>query len=280
MNFETPQIRELVRLALAEDLVYGDITSDLTISAVKESSAEIIAREPLVFCGGPLITLILDELKAQTKVTLCRDEGTEAPAKAVLAKIKGATRSLLAAERTILNFLQRLSGIASHTRQVVGVSEKITVLDTRKTTPGWRVLEKYAVRMGGAKNHRFGLGDMVLVKDNHIDANGRSVRKTLERVFAGKPLYMPVEVEVRTLRELDEALRFPVQVVMLDNLPREELRKALKAIKENKPEVLVEVSGQVRREQLRDLAALGVQCVSMGGLTTQARAVDIALKLR
>ena len=281
MSLDAPQVRELIRLALSEDLVFGDITSELTVSDLKEYSAEVIAKEPLVFCGGGMIQKVLAELpEAGAKITVCREDGSEVGSGTVVAKLKGRAKTLLSAERTILNFLQRLSGIATYTRQIVAVSDKLTVLDTRKTTPGWRALEKYAVRVGGAKNHRSSLGDMILVKDNHVDANGRSVHKTLQTVFAGKPVYMPVEVEVRTVKELAEALEFPVQVVMLDNMAREDLRESLKLIKERRPEVLIEVSGQVKREQLRDLAAIGVACVSMGSLTTQARWVDISMKLR
>jgi nicotinate-nucleotide pyrophosphorylase (carboxylating) len=179
----------------------------------------------------------------------------------------------------VLNFLQRLSGVATAARALVLKNPGIVLLDTRKTMPGWRLLDKYAVRIGGARNHRFSLGDMILIKNNHIDAHPEGMRAVLAHIVANKPLYMPWEVEVRTLQELGVALEFSPTIVMLDNFSDELIAEALTRISAQPRRPLVEVSGGVTPERLVSLASLGVDAVSMGALTTRAPNVDISLRI-
>ena len=276
---DVPAVRALIRLAIEEDLGAGDLTSELTLGAGTHSAAVLHAKEPLVMCGGPLIALVFQELHRAVEVQLLAAEGDEVEAGARLAALSGETRTLLSAERTILNFLQHLCGVASETRRIVRQADGMTVLDTRKTTPGWRMLEKYAVRIGGGRNHRANLSEMILVKNNHIDANGGDVAATLARVQAGKPWYAPVEVEVRDLHELGAALECGVQNVMLDNMNDELLSQSLALIRTRAPECVVEVSGRVQGEALARLKSLGVTCVSTSAMVTAAKWVDISMKL-
>lgn len=277
--FDAPHVKRLIQLAIEEDLPAGDVTAALTIPVEHAGNATVVAREPLVVCGIPIVHAVFREFGWPVIVEPSTAEGDEVGANTPLARLQGRTRHIVAAERIILNFLQRLSGIATGTRAVVRNAGGVTVLDTRKTTPGWRLLEKYAVRVGGGANHRGSLSDMVLVKNNHIAAHGGSVRATLTRVFDGKPLYLPVEVEVRSLAELDQALEFEVAVVMLDNMPTALIAEALARVESKRPGLPVEISGGVTAERLPELARAGVKLVSMGALTTQARNVDISLRL-
>jgi len=179
---ELGSIRALLRLAIEEDLGLGDPTSELTVPADQTACAALIAKEPLVMCGGPIVPLLFEELHWTVEWSARAAEGDEVQAGGVLGELKGRTRQLLSAERTLLNFLQRLCGVAARTRAVAAKAGSVVVLDTRKTTPGWRALEKYAVRVGGGRNHRGNLGEMILVKNNHVDANGGDMRATLSRV--------------------------------------------------------------------------------------------------
>jgi len=274
-------VQKIIDLALEEDLSGGDITSTLTVPEGKGGAGELVAKEPLVVCGLPLVGRILQTVShGSGQVKLHTSEGQKVQKGAVLATIQADLRSLLAAERTILNFLQRLSGVATLTARVCGRARGVAVLDSRKTTPGLRVLEKYAVRTGGGRNHRFSLGDMILVKNNHIDANGGSVSKTLSRLHASAPLYMPVEVEVRSIDELIEALPFNPAVVMLDNMNDREIKRALSVIQQSGQAMQVEISGGVTAERIPKLKSLGVKIVSMGALTTQAQNVDISMRIK
>jgi nicotinate-nucleotide pyrophosphorylase (carboxylating) len=274
-------VQKIIDLALEEDLSGGDITSTLTVPEGKGGAGELVAKEPLVVCGLPLVGRILQTVShGSGQVKLHTSEGQKVQKGAVLATIQADLRSLLAAERTILNFLQRLSGVATLTARVCGRARGVAVLDSRKTTPGLRVLEKYAVRTGGGRNHRFSLGDMILVKNNHIDANGGSVSKTLSRLRASAPLYMPVEVEVRSIDELIEALPFNPAVVMLDNMNDREIKRALSVIQQSGQAMQVEISGGVTAERIPKLKSLGVKIVSMGALTTKAQNVDISMRIK
>lgn len=271
-------VRKLVELALLEDLELGDITSELTVPVAKEGRARIIARQKLVVCGLDLIELVIECQRAKIKVKKLCVDGDTLVNNTPIAELQGSLRSILALERTILNFLQRLSGVATNTRAIVKNSHKLTILDTRKTTPGWRVLEKYAVRIGGAANHRFSLGDMILVKNNHIDSAG--LEAALQKVVKGKSPYMPFEVEVRNLPELQAALKFRPDIVMFDNMNNLQIRAALKLIKASEVRPLVEVSGGITPARLKELARIDkTLMVSMGGLTTQATNVDISLRI-
>jgi nicotinate-nucleotide pyrophosphorylase (carboxylating) len=275
----TPLVRKLVAIAIEEDLLFGDITASLSVPADRASSAKVIARQSLVVCGLDIAQAVIEVGGWAVSVHKKCVEGAVVNEGEVLLELSGPTRGLLAAERTILNFLQRLCGVATHTHQICASSKGVTLLDTRKTMPGWRFLDKYAVRVGGARNHRFSLGDMILVKNNHIDAHPDGMRGALASVVRGKPLYMPWEVEVRSLDELLIALEFSPTIVMLDNFSDDHISEAMKVVVARSSRPLVEVSGGVTKERLALLSTLGVDAVSMGALTTQAPNVDISMRI-
>jgi nicotinate-nucleotide pyrophosphorylase (carboxylating) len=272
-------IRKLIALALEEDLSFGDITASLTVPDGHRSHARILARQSMVMCGVEVLSLILSEGHWGIQLKTVIQDGSQLRDGDVIAELEGLTSEILAAERTILNFLQRLCGVATFTRDFCRVEPSLVVLDTRKTMPGWRVLDKYAVRVGGGKNHRFCLGDMVLVKNNHIDAHPGGIRATLESVVRGKPVYMPWEVEVRNLNELSVALEFKPTIVMLDNFSDDLLAEAVKLVRERPEPPMVEVSGGVTRDRLKVIRASGADAVSVGALTTQALNVDISMRI-
>ena len=272
-------VRRIIELALEEDLAQGDVTSELCVLPTAQGHATVLAREKLRWCGSELVSEIVRISGRALHVESLVTEGEEVDDRTALLKLSGSLRDLLALERTILNFVQRLSGVATYTASVVQHAQGITVLDTRKTVPGWRALDKYAVRVGGGSNHRWSLGDMVLVKNNHIDACGGDVAETLRRVNDGKPPYMSVEVEVRNLAELRAAAPFKPSIVMLDNFGNDEIGAALEFLRSSGWSPLVEVSGGVTAQRLVELKTLGVRFVSMGALTTQARQVDISMRV-
>lgn len=272
-------IRKLVSLALEEDLAFGDITATLTVPEDHRSTARIIARQRLVVCGCEVLPVILQEGRWNTELSLNAEDGRVVEADTVLAELRGLTRDLLAAERTVLNFLQRLCGVATYTRDFCSLEPGLVVLDTRKTMPGWRVLDKYAVRVGGGRNHRFCLGDMVLVKNNHIDAHPKGIRGALGDIAANKPLYMPWEVEVRTLDELRIALEYKPTIVMLDNFADAAIVEAVKVVRAVPDSPMIEVSGGITRERLVTIRLAGADAVSVGALTTQAPNVDISMRI-
>jgi nicotinate-nucleotide pyrophosphorylase (carboxylating) len=272
-------IRKLVALALEEDLSFGDITAALTVPEDHRASAKIIARQRLVMCGCEVLPTIKVEGHWSFDLKIKATDGQQLESGAVIAELSGLTRELLAAERTMLNFLQRLSGVATYTREFCAVQPGLVVLDTRKTMPGWRVLDKYAVRVGGGRNHRFCLGDMVLVKNNHIDAHPQGMRGALADIAANKPLYMPWEVEVRNLDELRIALEFKPTIIMLDNFPDQMIKQAVDLAKAAQEAPMIEVSGGVTRERLAAIYATGADAVSVGAITTQAPNVDISMRI-
>ena len=272
-----PSVTKLIQSALEEDLPAGDITSELTIPAEMKASASLIAREQLVFCGGALIERIFELAGCPADIIIHTQDGEQAAAGRELAVLEGTALHLLALERTILNFLQRLSGIATMTRKWTEAAPGLMLLDTRKTTPGWRVLEKYAVKTGGGGNHRMSLSDMILVKNNHADLLGKGLADTIIKALAVKPRYLPVEVEVRNLTELAEVINLEIDAVMLDNMSDEEISRALAVINKQAPRLKVEVSGGLTLPRLKSLYALGVRCASCGALTNRAVSVDISL---
>lgn len=276
---DSPQVKKLIQLAVEEDLAFGDITSQLSVAESCSSRALALAKDRLVFCGGPLVAEIFKHLGWQVDLKLCKGEGELAQPAELLFEIEGKTKHLLSAERIILNFLQRLSGVATYTRDFVAAAGQIVVLDTRKTTPGWRVLEKYAVKIGGARNHRSSLGELIMIKDNHVDAAGGDIRALVEEVKLAKPYYMPVELEVRNQHELQAAVESGVDIVMLDNMDDEALQHSLAFLKDKAPQILVEVSGGVKKERLPLFSDLGVNCISTSCLTTQAVWLDISLRI-
>jgi nicotinate-nucleotide pyrophosphorylase (carboxylating) len=275
----SPLVKKLIGLALEEDLALGDITARLTVPEDHRSTAKIIARQRLIVCGTPLAQMIATEAGWNLDIEVVATEGEWLGEGSPVMQVRGRTADLLSFERTILNFLQRMSGVATYTRNFCDGRPAVHVLDTRKTMPGWRVLDKHATRVGGARNHRFSLGDMILVKNNHIDAHPDGIRGALSDIVSQKPLYMPWEVEVRTLEELSIALEYRPTIVMLDNFSDDQLAPAVSLVRACQPSPLIEASGGISKERLARIAAAGVDAVSVGALTTQAPNVDISMRI-
>ena len=278
IDLRHPEIVDVVRRALAEDIGSGDITTNATVDAGLMGTGRFIARQPMTVCGVELIELVFAELGGVDFLGIHIQSGERAAAGDVLATVRGRARTLLTGERVALNFQQRLSGIATHTRKhtdaVAGTGCKI--LDTRKTTPGMRRLEKWATSCGGATNHRLGLFDAVLIKNNHITAAG-GVRQALERVLAaGVPAGVDVEIEVRTRGELEDALTFGANHLLLDNLTPDEASDWIRFIAGR---ATVELSGGMRLEKLREYASTGADFISVGALTHSATSVDINFRV-
>jgi nicotinate-nucleotide pyrophosphorylase (carboxylating) len=273
----------LVEMALREDLgSVGDITSAATIPKDLHGKAVLAAREPGVIAGLPVVQMVLAQLSPQFQIEWLVSDGAEVLASDKLGRVSGPMGCLLTGERTALNFLQRLSGVATKTRTFVNEVQGTSaiILDTRKTTPGWRVLEKYAVRCGGGHNHRMGLFDGILIKDNHLAALGqfpdaltRAVRLTREQVGSTVPL----EIEIDRLDQLEEALACGPDMILLDNMSLPDMREAVRRRDAAKVPILLEASGGVKLDRVADIAATGVDRISVGGLTHSARALDIAL---
>lgn len=281
---EVDAAERLIRLALSEDLnTAGDLTTDLLVPKDRAGSAVFIARSAGVMAGLPIIPLVLEAVAAGTvSVEMLAADGAAVVKGTPLARIRGSFRTILTAERTALNFLQRLSGVATQTRRFVDQLAGLpcVLLDTRKTTPGWRVLEKYAVRCGGGSNHRMGLYDGILIKDNHLAAladQPRPIASAIERARSYIGSALPIEVEVESLEQLEEALLARPDVILLDNMDLETLRKAVARRNTVAPEVRLEASGGVRLDTIRAIAETGVDRISVGALTHSAVALDIAL---
>jgi nicotinate-nucleotide pyrophosphorylase (carboxylating) len=279
---ETGYLTLLIDLALAEDLSDdGDVTSKATIPDGLRGEAAFVARAAGVLAGLEAAERVCKRVDHKLEFAALRSDGYRASAGETVATVEGPIRSILMAERTALNFLQRLSGVASLTRQyvdaVAGLPAKI--LDTRKTTPGWRLLEKYAVRMGGGQNHRIGLYDMVLIKDNHLAAMKPRETAIRQAIEAARAEYaaLPVEVEVDSLEQLEEALASRPDIVLLDNMPVDQMRAAVARRNAVAPGVKLEASGGVNLETVRMIAETGVDRISVGALTHSAKALDIAL---
>jgi nicotinate-nucleotide pyrophosphorylase (carboxylating) len=275
-----PSVRRLIDLALDEDLGRGDVTSAVTCGPVSDQVlAEMNARAPIVVFGLDLAIAVFTLVDPRISVELLVRDGTAVERGEVLLIARGPAVSVLAAERTALNFVQRLSGVATLSRRyadaVTGTTTR--VIDTRKTTPGFRVLEKAAVRAGGCFNHRFDLGSGVLIKDNHIVACG-SVKTAVERARHGAPHSLRVEVEVTNLSELDEALAAGAEVVLLDNMTPAQVETA--AARAHARGILVEVSGGITLSTIAEYARAGADLISVGALTHSAPAVDIGLDFR
>ena len=284
---ELDACHKLVALALAEDLgTTGDCTSNAVIPAEMRGSAAFVARSHGVLAGLPTVQLVCAAVDQELSIEGHLADGSPLMKGSTIATVSGPLRSLLAAERTALNFLQRLSGIASLTKSYVDLVPgwKGQLLDTRKTTPGWRLLEKYAVRMGGGHNHRIGLYDAILIKDNHIagvlgtHTTATPVRKAVElaRAFPGNN-GLSVEVEVDTLEQLKEVLPAKPEIVVLDNMGPEMLRAAVAVRNELAPGTLLEASGGITRLTIAAIAATGIDRISIGALTHSAPALDIGL---
>lgn len=271
----------LARAALLEDVGRGDVTSRATVGRDVRARASFVAREDLVVSGLEAARAVFFEAGGEeVSFVALANEGDQLPAGSVLAEVEGPARQILAAERVALNLLMRLSGIATLTSryagEIPGTGAKIS--DTRKTTPGLRLLEKAAVRAGGGTNHRAGLDDGVLIKDNHIALAG-GVTEAVRRVKANSPHLLKVEVEVENLEELEEALRAGADVILLDNMTPEEVQEAVGVIRSESPSVLVEVSGGIDLRTVRAFAEAGPDLISVGALTHSAPAADISLEV-
>ncbi|WNG36108.1 carboxylating nicotinate-nucleotide diphosphorylase [Archangium violaceum] len=269
----------LISLALEEDLgAAGDITTDALIPVDAQGTAELIAKERLVIAGLDAFARVFERVDPSSRVELLTRDGQEVQPKGLVARVRGSMRGLLTAERTALNIVQRTSGMATMAQQVMAAvrGTKLRILDTRKTSPGMRSLSKLAVKAGGAFNHRFGLFDGVLIKDNHIAAVGGSVREALRRARTNAPQLVKIEIEVTNLDQLAAALEEGADVVMLDNMDDEQIRRAVELTGGRIP---LEVSGGITLERLPRLAKLGVDFVSMGALTHSARAMDLSLEI-
>ena len=270
-------VDNLIDRALSEDIGDGDITTSSILEKPLEVTAHLIGQESLIVAGLDIFRRVYERLDAALQVnTLCED-GDRINRDDIIAEVNGDVSSILQGERVALNFVQRLSGIATMTREFVSKVEpySVTILDTRKTTPGLRMLEKYAVEMGGGKNHRLGLFDAILIKDNHINAAG-SIKNAVEKVKSHLPSGFTIEVEVKNLVEVKEALDCGVNTIMLDNMSVEEMREAVALINKK---ALVEASGGVKLETVEEIARTGVDYISVGALTHSARAVDMSLRI-
>ncbi|PID39945.1 MAG: nicotinate-nucleotide diphosphorylase (carboxylating) [Proteobacteria bacterium] len=268
---------DLIQRALNEDIGPGDITTDNLVEPGAAGLGSIVAKQDLVIAGLQVAESVFRKLEPGIGFTADFSDGDRIVAGSSVVRIEGSLSALLKGERTALNFLQRLSGIATQARayakEVAGTGIKL--VDTRKTTPGWRVLEKYAVRVGGAHNHRMGLYDGVLIKDNHIAACGgiaEAVRKTREAISH----LVKVEVETASLQEVEEALTAGADIIMLDNMDPGQIEEAVRKIDKK---ALVEISGGVTRERLHELAQTGVDLISIGALTHSAVAVDLSMNI-
>jgi nicotinate-nucleotide pyrophosphorylase (carboxylating) len=283
---ELAALDAVIDLALAEDLGdVGDVTSRATIPAGQKGRAAVVARAPGVLAGIEAAARVAERVDPGLRFEPRLSDGAPLNKGDVIATLGGPMRSLLSAERTLLNFLQRLSGVATLTRQYVDAVAglKVQVLDTRKTTPGWRLLEKAAVRAGGGTNHRVGLYDAILIKDNHLAAvrsaehgSRHEIEVAIARCLEGSP-GLSVEVEVDSLDQLAVALKCGSEVVLLDNMSVGDLKEAVRMRNATAPGVLLEASGGVNLTTIRGIAETGVDRISVGALTHSAKALDIAL---
>ncbi len=275
--FLADSVRELIRLALAEDIGRGDCTTDLVVDVDALASGQIWIKQAACVAGLPLVEAVFHALDPAVQVTMRVPDGHDATERGIVCDVAGNARALLYGERTALNFLGRLSGIATLTREAVECvrGTDVKILDTRKTTPGWRALEKYAVRLGGGYNHRFGLDDMILLKDNHIALAG-GVGEALARAHQSAGLAQKIEIEVETLLQLEIALEAGADVILLDNMDTDSLRQAVLRTRGRVP---LEASGNMTLTRLREVAETGVEYISMGALTHSAASVDVGMDI-
>jgi nicotinate-nucleotide pyrophosphorylase (carboxylating) len=272
-----PKITALIQAALDEDIGSGDITTDNLIDPDTEGSGKIIAKESLVVAGIDIARQVFHHLDPAIRFQPLVKDGARVDNRQTIITVRGKLAALLKSERTALNFLQRLSGIATHVRSFVQMAgdAEVQIVDTRKTTPGWRVLEKYAVRIGGARNHRMGLYDGVLIKDNHIAAFG-GVKRSIEHIRRKVSHLIKIEVEASTLEEVKEAVAAKADVIMLDNMDLKQIQDALALI--NK-QAVVELSGGINKTNLKQMINAGVDLISIGSLTHGAVSVDISMQI-
>jgi len=279
------EISQLIGLALAEDIGSGDITGESILPKSLQANAKITAKEDMILAGTPMIEAIFKKIDKKVKIKITKKDGDRLKKGDIIASLFGPARSLLAGERTVLNFLQRLSGIATlagtFTARIKGT--RVKILDTRKTIPGLRMLEKYAVRCGGALNHRFGLYDMYLIKNNHVDIAGSAAEAILRAKHHRRFKKIPIEIEVRNFDELREAISTGADIIMLDNFTPQEIKKAIdinrRLSKIVGHKALLEASGGITVANVRGHAKTGIDFISIGSLTHSAKAVDIHMTM-
>lgn len=270
-------VDNLIKTALLEDINYVDITTDYLIPEDQENEAKFLAKADGVLCGIEVALRVFTLIQPDFQYEVFIHDGEEVKKGDIIAKIKGKTRTILKGERTALNLLQHMSGISSMTNRIVKIVEgtNASIADTRKTLPGMRPLQKYAVTVGGGKNHRFNLSDAAMLKDNHVDAGG-GITNAVTKLRTKLGHMAKVELEVRTLDELREALSVDVDVIMLDNMDNDTMREAVKTAD---GKALLEASGGITEETIRDVAETGVDIISIGALTHSVKAFDISLKI-
>lgn len=269
-------LKESIQIAILEDIGHGDITSMLIVSDNISAKASIIAKEDFILAGMPFVQEIFAFIDTSVTVKTFLNDGIKIKNGDIIAELSGNARSLLAGERIALNTLQRISGIATQTNQFVEMVKElgVKIADTRKTTPGIRIMEKYGVKIGGGVNHRFGLYDGVLIKDNHIKIAG-SIKKAISLAKKSHHL-LKIEVEVKNIEGFEEAISAGADVIMFDNMSVKDMKKAVAIAKGR---AILEASGNVNIENVREIAETGVDIISIGGLTHSAQAVDISMKI-
>ena len=270
------QADQLIRMALQEDITSEDVSTNAVMPTATKGTVELIAKEDGVIAGLDIYARVFTILDEKTEIDFHCKDGDEVKKGELMATVTGDIRVLLSGERVALNYLQRMSGIATYTRQVAKLLEgsKVTLLDTRKTTPNCRVFEKYAVRVGGGCNHRYNLSDGVLLKDNHIGAAG-SVTKAIQMAKAYAPFVRKIEIEVETLEQVKEAVEAGADIIMLDNMTPEVMEQAVELINGR---AQTECSGNITKENIQKIREIGVDFVSSGALTHSAPILDISMK--
>lgn len=270
------QADQLIRMALQEDITSEDVSTNAVMPTATKGTVELIAKEDGVIAGLDIYARVFTILDEKTEIDFHCKDGDEVKKGELMATVTGDIRVLLSGERVALNYLQRMSGIATYTRQVAKLLEgsKVTLLDTRKTTPNCRVFEKYAVRVGGGCNHRYNLSDGVLLKDNHIGAAG-SVTKAIQMAKAYAPFVRKIEIEVETLEQVKEAVEAGADIIMLDNMTPEVIKQAVELINGR---AQTECSGNITKENIQKIREIGVDFVSSGALTHSAPILDISMK--
>ncbi len=280
-KLNSSQIKNIVKAALAEDIGSGDVTSHAVIPYGEKIRGKIISKRSGIVAGLCIAELVFEAVDKKIKVKMKVKDGARVHPGRILAEVSGPARSILAAERVALNFLQRMSGIATATagyvKRVRGY--KVKILDTRKTAPGLRVFDKYAVKVGGGSNHRMGLYDALLIKENHIDIVG-GIGRAVSQARRNAPSRMPVEVEARTFEEVQEAIEAGANTILLDNMKTATLSRAVKLVKSSGKKIKTEASGGINLGNVARIAKTGVDCISVGALTHSPKALDISLEIK
>ena len=272
------QLHHIIQNALAEDVNTGDITTQSTVPEGTQISGRFLAKGLGVLCGVEVVKAVFAVVDTNIRLEFFFTDGDTLQAGDVIAEIHGDAKHILTGERIALNLLQHMSGIATRTRETTALVQgyDVKILDTRKTTPGLRVLEKYAVRTGGGHNHRFSLADGILIKDNHIQAAG-GITAAVKAARSRAPFTLKIEVETETIQQVREALNAGADIIMLDNMSVEQMREAVKEIGSS---AVVEASGNMGQRDIREVASTGVNCISVGDLTNSVCPLDISLKLK